>query len=726
MRTPSQVSVLALVATAFALLVPSAEAAGPPQITDSWSAGVGGTVVDLHAMVNPEELQTKIQVEYLTASVYEANLAASPPRDGFSGAVVSPAAGVAIGAGSVPTEFSRHIGGLKPATAYRYRFSATNSADTTIGPVDGFITRPSTSSSFSLPDGRGWEMVSPVDKNGGEIQGAGAYFGGGLMQAAADGNSVSYDSAFSFAGGQGAPGVSQYISRRGAQGWSTENVTTPSDAGAYGLEPDGVPFQLFSGDLGRGLVSDPQRCAAAPCPRDYLLRQSSDGSLATSAQAGDLAFAGATPDLAHVVLSSCAKLTADATEAAGVDGCDVAQPNLYEWSGGGLTLINLLPGDPQGTPGATLGAQVGAISGDGSRDYFSEGGNLYLRDDAVTSQVDESQGGGGEFETATADGGLALFTKAGHLYRYTAASGAVLDLTPAGGVEGVLGTSADGAYAYYLTAAGLFLDHGGVATKVAAAADASNYPPSNGSARVAAAGDLAFLSSASLTGADTGGFAEVYLYSPATSNLACVSCNPTGARPLGPSTIPGAVANGNLAGATRAYKPRALSAAGSRVFFDSRDSLVTSDTNNDQDVYEWEAQGVGSCAEAGGCLALISSGRSTEGASFIDASVDGSDAFFLTDGSLVPTDPGAGDVYDARVGGGTPVVTPPIDCLGDACQVLPGEPGDPAPGTASISAEVNPPVKFPKPKHAHNTHRHKKAHHKKHRRPRPAAEAGRS
>ena len=726
MRASSRVSVPALVAVALALLVPSAEAAGPPQITDSWSAGVGGTVVDLHAMVNPEELQTRVQVEYLTAAAYEENLAAAPPREGFTGAVISPAGGVAIGAGNVPAEFSRHIGGLKPSTAYRYRFSATNSNDTTIGPVLGFITRSSTAASFSLPDGRGWEMVSPVDKNGGEIQGAGAYFGGGVMQSAADGNSVSYGAAFSFAGGQGAPGASQYISRRGSQGWSTENVTTPTDAGAYGLQPDGVPFQLFSGDLARGLVFDPQRCAAAPCPRDYLLRQSSDGSLTTSAQADDLTFAGATPDLAHVVLSSCAALTADATEAPGVGGCDVAQPNLYEWSGGGLTLINFLPGETHGTPGATLGAQAGAVSADGSRVYFSAGGDLYLRHAGQTSQVDEEQGGGGEFETASADGGLALFTKAEHLYRYTASSGGVQDLTPGGGVEGVLGASADGAYVYYLTAAGLFLDHGGAATKVAATADASDYPPATGSARIAADGNLAFLSSASLTGADTGGFAEVYLYSPAAPSLTCVSCNPTGARPLGPSTIPGAIANGALAGATRAYKPRALSAAGNRVFFDSLDSLVTTDTNNDEDVYEWEAQGVGSCAEAGGCLALISSGRSTEGASFIDASADGSDAFFLTDGSLVPADPGAGDVYDARVGGGTPAVSPPIDCLGDACQVLPGEPEDPAPGTASISAEVNPPVKFPKPKHSHKKHRHKKAHHKKQRRRSPGGKAGRS
>ena len=40
---------------------------------------------------------------------------------------------------------------------------------------------------FSLPDNRGWEMVSPTEKNGGEIQGFGGMFGGGVLQAAAQG-----------------------------------------------------------------------------------------------------------------------------------------------------------------------------------------------------------------------------------------------------------------------------------------------------------------------------------------------------------------------------------------------------------------------------------------------------------------------------------------------------------------------------------------------------------
>src|SRR5207342_1097820 len=113
---------------------------------------------------------------------------------------------------------------------------------------------------------------------------------------------------------------------------------------------------------------------------------------------------------------------------------------------------------------------------------------------------------------------------------------------------------------------------------------------------------LAFISSASLTGFDSNGMTEVFVYA-ASGGLTCASCTPSGERPLGGSTIPGAVANGN---AFRAYKPRALAAGGSRLFFDSDDALVVQDTNADSDVYQWEAQGTGSCATPGGCVNLIS------------------------------------------------------------------------------------------------------------------------
>jgi hypothetical protein len=543
---------------------------------------------------------------------------------------------------------------------------------------------------FTLPDGRGWEMVSPVDKNGGSIQGPGGIFGGGVLQAAAAGSSVTYSSSSSFANAQGAPGASQYLSRRGSTGWSTENITLPTLSAAYGTDPDGVPYQLFSTDLADAIVLEGHRCEEGePCPRSYTLRDQTSGDLTPLPyEEPDLRFAGATPDLSQLAFTTCAALTADAIEFPVLGGCDPGARNLYLRSGGALRLINLLPGQSVGTPGAALAAQARAISDDGSRVYWTDGSDLYLRDGDETLQVDGDAGGGGQFQTASPGGEVAFFTAPdGDLWRYDAVADAATDLTPAGGVQGVLGASDSGAVVYYAGAGGLFMWRGGTSTPVASQANASNYPPSTGTARVSSDGlHLAFLSSAALTAYDNAGFTEVYLYTaPAgagSGSLVCASCSPAKKAPVGAASLPGASPNGTDPGATRVYKPRVLTADSKRLFFDTFDSLVIDDTNQDRDVYQWEAQGTGTCTTTGGCVSLISSGRAEGGASFVDASASGADVYFLTDGSLVPSDPGGSvDLYDARVGGGFPIPDPESICIGDACQPLPPEPEDPTPGT---------------------------------------------
>jgi hypothetical protein len=582
---------------------------------------------------------------------------------------------------------------------------------------------------LTLLDSRGWEMVSPVEKNGGEVQGFGANFGGDVLQAAADGESATFSSASSFnAEAQGAPVASQYLARRTGGGWVTEDITLPTVSGAYGEEPAGVPYRLFSEDLARAVLLNGQSCAEQPgCPRGYSLRQSAGGALTLSPEEPDLRFSGASPDLRHVILSTCAALTPDATEISEGGGCDPTARNLYEWSDGQLALINLLPGESHGTPFASLPVQSGAVSEDGSRVYWTlPGGPLYLREGGTTRQLDEALSG--EFQIATPDGAFAFFIKGEHLYRYDAATGksTYFFLAPItegagfGGLLGLLGVSRDGTYIYYVGGNGsLYVRHGEADTLIATAAEAGNYPPATGTARVSDDGTrLAFISKAPLSGYDntdqnTGEpDSEVFLFD-ATANggagaLTCVSCNAEGVAPIGPSSIPGAIANGVGPDGTQAYKPRVLADGGRRLFFDSRDALVTQDTNNDRDVYEWEAQGAGSCAQAGGCVQLISSGRSEDGASFVDASVSGRDAFFLTDGSLVEADPGAVDLYDAREGGGFPVPPKPIPCEGDACQPLPSPPEDPTPGTL-VPTEGNPPVRFPPRKHKQKKH-HKRRH----------------
>ncbi len=65
----------------------------------------------------------------------------------------------------------------------------------------------------------------------------------------------------------------------------------------------------------------------------------------------------------------------------------------------------------------------------------------------------------------------------------------------------------------------------------------------------------------------------------------------------------------------------------------------------------------------------------------------------MTGDSLVSTDPGSTDVYDAREDGGYRVPVKPIECEGDACQPLPEAPEDPTVGTL-IQGPADPSLQF--------------------------------
>ena len=723
---------LSLAAIALLALAPAPANAAPPTIGQVYSSAIFSSTATLNAQINPNGLSTSYHFDYLTKAAYEANIAAA--KEPFSGALRIPALSDSnIGAGSSLINVTpQQPSNLSPDTAYRYRLVAKNTATATSATFS--FTTQAIGGGSVLADGRGWEMVSPVDKNGGQVEAPGAIAKGGVLQAAAQGGSVTYGSSASFAGGVGAPPASQYLATRNSGGWSTQNLTKPIFSGTYDAKDTGAPYQLFSADLARAILlngdhcrGEGTNCAVANPPlsgtdapagyEDYYLIEGGSTALLGNSNAGflaidpahfDLSLAGTSPDLKHPVLSTCAALSSNATQVPLGEGCDPAQQNLYEYSPGtGLTLVNLLPGETAGTPGAALAAQSGAISADGSRVYFSQGGNLYLRAAGQTKEVDEDAGGGGAFETASSDGSVAFFSKAEHLYRYTTASGHATDLTPSGGVKGVLGTDATGSSVYFQDESALALWHTTTTTVApgAEAAEEGDWLSKAATARVSADGTkLLFTSKLPLTEYDNTDLkaktpdAEVFLYdSSGAGSLTCVSCNPTNGRPIGPSSIPGSVPNGTAEGSTNAYKPRALSANGRRVFFDSRDALGLADTNNSPDVYEWEAQGEGGCTRAGGCVNLISDGRTAGGATFIDASADGSDAFFLTAGSLVKADPGAQDLYDARVGGGFPEASEPLACEGDACQPLPSPPVDPT-LTTLLTGPGNPPVRFPKTK----------------------------
>jgi hypothetical protein len=719
-------ALIALGATA-----PGAGAVGPPLIGQLWASQVDAHSATLSAEVDPNGSLTGGYFEYQPKATWEAQ--------GFSGAKRVNINVIGSEAGMIPVNFPT-ITGLAPDTTYLYRVVVTNGQGQTVKPTSApypfFLTAPASGGPL-LADGRGWEMVSPPEKNGGAVAAPETLAGGGALQGAAEGGSATYSSSSSFAGGAGAPPASQYIATRTSSGWSNQNITVPVFSGSYDIDQGGAPYRLFSTDLSRGLLLNGKGCRgeASGCPvpnptlpgtdappgfQDYYLRDTSSGvfeALLGPAETGlsglsasqlEVTLAGASPDLTHVVLESCAKLTASASS-----GCP-SEANLYQFSTGGGALKQL-----NAAPGAALAAQgANAVSADGNRVYLYESGNLYLRDGATLRQADAGAGGGGSFQLASSDGSLAYFTKAGEIYRYGASANTATELTSSADVLGVLGAASNGASLYYLRAGGLYrcaaansaaANGCDAASEIAEGADATDYPPATATARVTDDGaKLLFASTAPLE--DSAGHtydntdlisgepdSELYLYDASAAKLACVSCNPTNGRPTGPSSVPGAIANG---AGLKAYKPRVLADGGRRVFFDSADAIAPTDTNTVgaagggvPDAYQWEASGEGGCTRAAGCTSLLSSGRDATPSLFADASAEGSDAYFLTGASLVGSDPGAIDLYDARIGGGFPEASGPIPCEGDSCQALPPEPTEPT-LTTLLAGPGNPPVHY--------------------------------
>jgi hypothetical protein len=233
---------------------------------------------------------------------------------------------------------------------------------------------------------------------------------------------------------------------------------------------------------------------------------------------------------------------------------------------------------------------------------------------------------------------------------------------------------------------------------------------------------------------------EVYLYhygpGAVTDNLVCASCDPSGAQPVGvhdiresgegdglvvdrpaiwsKSTKKKEVFDPCLAGSVPGwtalgedvadYQSNYLTNAG-RLFFNSPDALVANDRNEgEEDVYEYEPTGVGSCEADNtelGCVALISGGEAEHESAFLDASESGNDVFFVTSAKLSPVEVEAGySLYDARVCQGSGAEEPcpttssveETHCSDEATCKAPATPpplyGAPASSTSSGSGNI--------------------------------------
>ena len=690
----------------------------PPKVDSESASFIGSSSATLTAQVNPDGYETRFRFQYGTEAC-----SAHPCSE-------APLGSADLGSGAVDLAAGVELSGLRPETTYHYRVLATNLyGGTTEGREQTFTTYPTTTQ--GLPDGRVYEMVSPPEKDGGEVFPPNASIasceqckpGEGApvepMQSAPTGDAVVYEGN-SFATTGDAVKENEYRSKRTATGWQTEDLSPANESPGIGKIYTGFSADLSAGVLPWGEGGYQQLSPEAPAGYENAYLREADGAmrpLLTATPPGSTTgfkfeYAGASPNFSHILFEANYALTGETPFAPAAQKSAPGKFNLYEWVGGQLRLVNVLPGNTTAAPDAVLGGKAddlttaegtNAVSADGSRVFWTdtETGQSYVRENGEsTVEIPDPN----RFLIASSDGMKVLL-----------ADGLIFDLsgeTPVEsanltngleGFQGILGASSDLSRVYFVDTEPITgseqNDRG--ATAQAGGDNLYLYDQSSGSTRYVAtlapednrteanslAGDwqpsvnhrlahvtldgryATFMSHLPLTGYENQGKFEVFEYDASSGTLSCASCNPAGVPPLGESRLPLIEPF-----VSRYLQPKDLSENG-RVFFDSQDVLSPYDGNGSvEDVYEYEPGGVGTCTRTGGCVFLISSGHSPDDSNFVAASESGNDVFFITRDRLSPNDQDElYDLYDARVNGGFAEVTSPA-CTGTGCQGLPGAP----------------------------------------------------
>jgi hypothetical protein len=404
---------------------------------------------------------------------------------GFAGASETPAGGAVLGSGQQPLSAGASVGGLQPDTTYYYRATASSPCNPedegtlckASGAAQRFHTFPLEAP--ELPDHRVYELVSPVQKAGGEVfrlepSRSSCYECNTVetrtfpKQSSPDGEAVVYEGQ-PFVTSGGGRKENEYLAHRTPSGWQTTNLTPEllnTGAGEIG-------FKAFDPNFDKGLLAhrEPSLSSEAPSEFANLYGFSSADPAALSpliaaeppnrsSNGFALVYAGATPDLSHALFEANDALTGETSFAPeAVDG-GLNKNNLYESVNGELRLVNVLP-DGETLPGASFGSGTllrsgedafdNAISTDGSRIFWSdESGQLYLREDGErTREVSDHTG---KFLTATPDGSEVLLSD-GHLIGIGDEE-PVTDLTEGkGGFLGIAGRSEDLSAIYFVDTA---------------------------------------------------------------------------------------------------------------------------------------------------------------------------------------------------------------------------------------------------------------------------------
>jgi WD40-like Beta Propeller Repeat len=490
-----------------------------PAISPMYAGSVTGNSAVLAAKVDPRNSPVEYQFEW-------------GPDTGYGN--LAPASLQTLAASNASQVVTAAISGLQPDAIYHFRVRATNSetSETSLGLDHAFKTlepavvapgcsNESSRTGFSarLSNCRAYEMVSPLAK-GADIR------VGAPARAAEDGNSVGYMSQGSFGDPVSRGLVNQFRSARSSSGWSTRSINPPSDP--YPTVAQGAPmgWELLSSDLEHGVgQSWGSQVAGHPETTNLWRYDAEDSShhlltIPTGPFAPDNPVeptlqnaVGASEDFSHIVFYAGRPFTLDVPDTRGY------LRYLYEWVNGELRLINYLPNDQGGSfvPNASLGygnhifpgynSGEFAISADGNRIYWTDGGGnqrgseVYLRQDdpsdgspPETLHVSAREGGPSDdgttsaFQLASADGSRAFITSSHKLTSDATASGKpngvggedycgnetcdlyrwdpeaeeghrLTDLTTAdpdgGGVLGTAGSSRDATSVYFVAAGNL-------------------------------------------------------------------------------------------------------------------------------------------------------------------------------------------------------------------------------------------------------------------------------
>ena len=703
---------------------------------------------------------------------------------GFARASVTPE--VDVGSGDTTRFVGADIPGLEAGETYRYRIVATNdsfgnpvvygaeqSLTVPVPPVvGGPVVCPNegvrTGPSANLPDCRGYERLTPADKEGAQEP---FHYGPGVASGVLvgeDGDHVMLeDPAVNWGPGPGAGQSPYFFSRTGEGEWGMTAGSTPGETGV-----DDVVPRLYDSDLtqfafeafvhtagGSGESKDIEYQVGPPGGPYTSVAAVPRSDVENNKLKGHDGWVASSRDFSKLILQ-----VEDHTLLSKKGTGTTSGNDIYEYAEGRLSQVNvgvgecgadIVKGDEESGPGQPpLASSANAVSAEGSRVFFeavpgsvcTEPANLYVRVDGQ-STVDI---GAYRFVAANAQGTQVLVEKrngeAHELFLYTSESKSVKPLFVVHREIPDLRVSADFSAIYFES--GERLTSEAPPVEEAGAADLYRYDlgtetlsfvaqirfEAEAVLSVTPDGRYAYFQAEFVAGLPGGGVehyevepgveseklsTQVYRYDSVEKVVECMSCASSfDPEPQLSSTFPGLNPEGSVGTELTLDGHPGLSLVsgnGEFAFFDTPAALVSSDVDGEitpsrnsngefpsstlnlspsSDVYEWREAGVDGCVQVQGCLALITSGRGGYLNLLLGSAEEGRDVFVYTGSQLIPSDNDtAGDIYDARIDGGTPPPSAgPVECEGDSCAAPFTPPGAVTPSSSTFHGTGNPPA----------------------------------